>query len=175
LNAHAQAWLDVGWKASPNLTAEQVRFTRTAGLEDAYIRFFSTLCERLRQEGFTVAGTPGGGSFLWVEAVEADGVRAGRLAVSFVRGGRVRAELYLDGGDTEANKTCFDKLAGSKEEIAQRVGAELAWERLDAERTSRVARYREGRVTDPPEVTAPLQDELVKNLLAMVFAEVLGR
>lgn len=167
VNAHAQSWLEVGWKAAVNLTAEQVRFTRTAGREDAYIRFFSDLLDRLRGAGESITLSPHGGSFQWIAGVFAGATRVGWLAVSFARGGRFRTELYLDGGEQDANKRYFDALYAKREAIEQAVGAPLAWERLDDQRASRVARYREGRVTDAADALNALQLSAVQDLLAL--------
>lgn len=167
VNAHAQTWLEVGWKAAVNLTAEQVRFTRTAGREDAYIRFFSDLLDRLRGAGESVTVSPHGGSFQWIAGVFAGATRVGWLAVSFARGGRFRTELYLDGGEQGANKHYFDALYAKRDAIEQAVGAPLAWERLDDQRASRVARYREGRVTDAADSLTALQLSAVQDLLAL--------
>ena len=93
--------------------------------------------------------------------------RVGWLAVSFVRGGRFRTELYLDGGEQDANKRIFDELFAQREAFDRAVGAPLAWERLDDERASRIARYRPGRVTDATGLLESLQTDAVKDVIAL--------
>lgn len=174
-HVQAQAWLEVGWKCSVNLSAEQARFTRTAGREDGYIEFFSELLERLRARGIGAASSPHGGSFHWITGMYAGSVRVGWLAVSFARGGRFRTELYIDGGERDANKRYFDALYARREAIERAVDGALTWERLDAQRASRVARYRPGKVTDGPQALRELQQRAVDDIeqLKRVFGAAL--
>ena len=53
----------------------------------------------------------------------------------------VRAELYIDVGDREENKTIFDQLHSRQEAIENAAGESLGWERLDDRRASRVSLY----------------------------------
>ena len=50
-------------------------------------------------------------------------------------------ELYIDAGKNlkELNKKCFDQLIKYKEQIENKFGDSLSWERLDLKRASRVA------------------------------------
>lgn len=166
-HVQAQSWLDVGWKAAVNLSAGQVRFTRTAGREDEYIHFFSSFLTQLRAAGMSAAPSPHGGSFHWIVGMHAGTTRVGWLAVSFGRGGRFRSELYLDGGEREANKRVFDSLIAQREQIEQTLGAPLTWERLDDQRASRIARYRPGKVTDEAVELAELQRLAVEDVVAL--------
>ncbi|MCC6300052.1 MAG: DUF4268 domain-containing protein [Anaerolineales bacterium] len=49
-----------------------------------------------------------------------------------------RAELYIDLGNSEANKNIYDKLYAKKEYIERAYGDKLVWQRLDEKRASRV-------------------------------------
>ena len=62
---------------------------------------------------------------------------------------RLRAEMYIDLGDKEANKRAFDRLCRDKKEIEEAVGESLAWDRLDGNKASRISLY----YADPIEIT----------------------
>ena len=59
-----------------------------------------------------------------------------------------QAELYIDRGEKEENKLIFDRLFDSKQDIEQRFGGELGWERLNDKRASRVKASNPGNVFD---------------------------
>ena len=69
------------------------------------------------------------------------------LNASIARGRRLRVEIYIDYGNWDRNKACFDHLFSKKEYVAQIVGEPLAWERLDHKRASRIAVYTRARVS----------------------------
>lgn len=66
----------------------------------------------------------------------------GNYCLTFSKAG-YRIEVYLDLGDQEKTKQLFDHLYGSRQEIEQQLGFEVAWERLDDKRASRLAVYHE--------------------------------
>lgn len=51
----------------------------------------------------------------------------------------VRAEVYWDRWDSPRNKEIFDMLYSHKDEIEQKVGLPLEWERLDGKRACRIS------------------------------------
>ena len=63
---------------------------------------------------------------------------------------RLRAEAYIDTGDTETTKAAFDDLHLRKQQIEEAVGENLEWDRIDDRRRSRVSLYfpEEIQVTD---------------------------
>ena len=67
----------------------------------------------------------------------------GSYTLSFSKQG-YRVEVYLDTGDFESTKQLFDHLSRHREELHQRLGFELTWERLDNNRASRIASYLNG-------------------------------
>ena len=129
---------------------------------ESYREFFQGVIDKLRDEHkFTSARVARPQS--WYSF--ASGVSGIAYDTSFARGGRVRAEIYIDQGDQDANKALFDRLVGQKQEIEAEFGNELEWERLDDRRASRIAIYRSGTIADP---TSDLQDYetwLIENVL----------
>lgn len=77
--------------------------------------------------------------------------------VAFASKSRVRVDLYIDVGDQDRNKTFFDWLEKDSAAIEEQIGTKLSWERLNDARGSRVAVYRAGAITDPPEKLAELR------------------
>jgi len=83
---------------------------------------------------------------------------------SFAQHRRVRAEVYIDSGDANKNKHLFDLLFAQKEALESAMGSELAWERLDERRSSRVAVYRPGSIDAPTEELQEIQAWAITNL-----------
>ncbi len=50
----------------------------------------------------------------------------------------VRSELYIDRGDADENKYCFDKFYSMKGKIEEVFGGSLEWERLDDKRACKI-------------------------------------
>jgi hypothetical protein len=61
--------------------------------------------------------------------------------------GQLRAELYIDTGDGEANSRIFDTLHAHKTAIEESFGEPLQWEPLPNRKASRIAVYSAGDVT----------------------------
>jgi hypothetical protein len=70
---------------------------------------------------------------------------------SFAMKNQVRAEIYIDRGEAETNKSIFDRLHAEKDAIEAEFGEKLTWERLDDKQASRIAIYREGSIQDTSE------------------------
>jgi len=73
------------------------------------------------------------------------GTGAGKRGLSFnysITKHEGKAELYIDRGkgSEEKNKEIFDQLISHKEEIENKFGGPLVWERLDTKRASRISK-----------------------------------
>ncbi|MDB5295167.1 MAG: hypothetical protein JWO31_1150 [Phycisphaerales bacterium] len=102
---------------------------------DAFLRFWTAFLPRAKaRTDLHARATPK--AVNWVGAREPTGV--GQLI--YVAGPKVtpRVELYIDGGDGEANKRAFDRLAAGRADVEARFGGPLAWERLDHAQVARV-------------------------------------
>ena len=145
--SHVQSiqWLDAGWRVMRvNLTQEETTFTRIRELEQSYIAYFNKLLSELREQAkFQVhTSSPSGASWIVVKPFSHSGQsRRAFLAYSFAQGRRFRVELYIDVGDQIQNKKIFDLLETEKFQIETEAQSELAWERLNDKRASRIARY----------------------------------
>jgi Domain of unknown function (DUF4268) len=93
-------------------------------------------------------------------------------STSFAQGGRLRAEVYIDFGDAEVNKTFFDRLLRDREYFEHEMGESLSWERLDERRACRVATYRPGSITALPDELDQLRTWAIERLLA--FKRIFG-
>ena len=71
-----------------------------------------------------------------------------KYGCNFAAGGRLRAELYIDGGDAEANLALFGALRARAAAIEAAYGKELSWEELPTRRACRIADYAKGDVTN---------------------------
>ena len=125
-------------------------------------RFWGALLERSRRRTRLHANiSPSRDS--WVSA------GAGKSGMGFnyvVRERDARAELYIDGKYPEENKAIFDALAASKEDIAERFGGPLVWERLEGRRASRISGVVErGSYRDEerwPEIQEAMIDAMIR-------------
>ncbi|MDG2531019.1 DUF4268 domain-containing protein [Caulobacter endophyticus] len=64
------------------------------------------------------------------------------------------AELYIDRGQREENKSLFDQLLAHQQAIETTFGGPLRWERLDAKRASRISVRFPGGYRSSPEAQA---------------------
>ena len=76
------------------------------------------------------------------------------------------AELYIDRGkDSDAtNKAIFDQLAARKEEIEAAFGGSLQWDRMDAQRASRIRFSTSGGYRSPEDEWGGIQAILVDGM-----------
>lgn len=110
---------------------------------EAYKEYFQTLIDELRTK-YKFTGAKAAQPQNWYTF--ASGVTGIVFTNSFVKGGKVRAEVYIDFQDKEKNKNFFDGLLARKESIERDFGGALSWERLDDKRASRIAAYRDGEI-----------------------------
>ena len=80
-------------------------------------------------------------------------------------------EIYLDAGkeyvNPNINKKRFDELIKHKEEIEQKFGDSLEWERLDEKRASRIAFRIRGVGLRNREQWSELQERMVDNMIKL--------
>lgn len=138
-----------GWKDNPSAKGE------------AYREYFQSLIDELRNKhAFTKAKVAQPQNWY----IFPTGISGISYGTSFAQGGRVRAELYIDAGESETNKKLFDWLIEQKQTIESEFGETLDWERLDDRRASRIAIYREGSV-DEVEKLKEIQAWAIQELL----------
>ena len=78
-------------------------------------------------------------------------VRGTHYGLSFVAGGRLRSDFYVDLGTPEASAAQFDALQIQQDTLESLYGAPLSWERLPERSAYRVADYSEGDITQVEE------------------------
>lgn len=143
--------------------------TQISEKREAYRLYFQNLIDALRAKNFTNAqkGQPQS----WYSF--SSGLQGGiTYSNSFAQGGRVRAEIYIDRGDTKLNKDLFDKLLESKDDLEKEYGEPLEWERLDSKRASKIAIYRPGSIEEDEKALDEIKDWSIEKLLKFkkVFA-----
>lgn len=133
------------WHAQVAAAAKST--SKQAGKAPLYQAFWARFLERVHREqpGWTNARKPPTVNWLAMPCPFKGGPR---YAVSFVQGGKLRNELYIDFGDADANTALFDRLAAIKDEIEADYGGSLVWEDLPTKRASRIADYAQGDVTN---------------------------
>ena len=159
-HVQSQQWLDVGWRvAQINMTEEKVTFARIKERERDYIRFFSALLTDVRETTeFPLRElSPDGQSWHTAARLPEDGPKSLHFIFAFSRGRRFRVELYIDTGDKEKNKVVFDHLHANRDRIHGTIGDQLSWERLSEKRSSRIAWYRPGAITDDEDTLGQAQ------------------
>jgi CBS domain-containing protein len=145
-NPQSSNWLDAGWRAGyRNMTGKTITFVRIKEREKAYIDFFGSLLEKVREDGKVPVKDTGPDGTSWIIVVQEAQITF--FGFSFARGKRFRVELYLDSGEQDTTKEIFDRLHAKKEAIESAIGP-LSWERLDDKRASRIALYHPGQITD---------------------------
>ncbi len=157
------------WKKSRRSRVD----TSVSPKAERYRGFFQGLIDKLRDEHrFTSArvGQPQN----WYSF--ASGISGITYGANFPQGDRVRAEIYIDQGDQDANKALFDRLMDERQEIEAEFDRELEWERLDDRRASRIATYRQGKIEDDSNELQGYESWLIENLLRIksVFSRRLG-
>jgi CBS domain-containing protein len=146
VHTQSSSWLEAGWRVGyRNISAKTITFVRIKEREKAYIDFFSSLLQQVRENGSVPVrdASPDGTS--WIVVVQEAQITF--FGFSFARGRRFRVELYLDTGDQGTTKQIFDRLYDQKETTESAMGP-LSWERLDDKRASRIALYHSGEITD---------------------------
>jgi hypothetical protein len=130
---------------------------------DKYRAYFQQLIDELREK-YKFTNARAGQPQNWY-TFASENSRLYKYGTSFAQGGKVRVELYIDSGDKATNESLFDCLLQRQAAIAQAVGTELQWERLDAKRACRIAVYRDGDIEAESQVLADIRQWAIKFLI----------
>jgi hypothetical protein len=71
------------------------------------------------------------------------------------------AELYIDRGEAEENKSMFDQLNANQAAVGKAFGGPLSWERLETKRACRIRFTLEGGYRSPEEEWPAIQDKVI--------------
>lgn len=141
--------------------------------EVAYQTFFQPILDELREKHkFTNARIAQPQSWYSFSS----GTKGVLYSAAFANGDRMRAEVYIDVGHAGRNKAMFDWLRERQNELEEKMGAPLHWERLDQRRASRISIVRNGTsinsaAQDGDQMRAWLVERLLK--LKAVFGPLL--
>ena len=140
--------------AAPNdwhaVTAAEVRSVqRTGEREQQYLAYWAKLLDAARSEGLAWAAHRKPARTSWF-SVPAD-LSGAHYTLCFSTGGRMRVELYVDGGTGAENLETFNALRQRRETIESVFGEALSWEKLENRRACRVASYTTGDVANTDE------------------------
>ena len=122
------------------------------GKDKLYEDFFRRFVHDLRKEGalgeVRASGKKNYRSFRFFRS----GAKGFTYAVVFPRGGRVRAEIYIDLGNRAQNVAKFQAFYAARSALGKEFGEPLNWELLDGRRACRIAVYRDGKIEDSDEL-----------------------
>jgi hypothetical protein len=143
--------------------------TRISERGEAYRAFFQDLIDQLREEHHLTRARKAGPQNWFSFSTGFSGIAYG---ASFAQHGQFRAEIYIDRGDADLNKSLFDSLSQDKDAIEAEFGEPVSWERLDNKRASRIATYCDGSIDDNSETLEEIKDWAITRLLKLkeVFA-----
>lgn len=112
---------------------------------EKYRNYFQLLIDELREKHhFT--GAKAGQPQNWYSF--SSGISGITYGANFSQGGKARTEVYIDLGDQDKNKQVFDLLQQEATLIENELGHNVAWERLNDKRASRLALYINGNIED---------------------------
>lgn len=112
---------------------------------EKYRNYFQLLIDELREKHhFT--GARAGQPQNWYSF--SSGISGITYGANFSQGGKARTEVYIDLGDQDKNKQVFDLLQQEANLIENELGHNVAWERLNDKRASRLALYINGNIDD---------------------------
>lgn len=129
---------------------------------EKYRAYYQALIDELREK-HKFTGARVGQPQNWYSF--SSGIQGVLYSAVFAQGGKTRAEIYIDQGDQEKNKTIFDVLKAREQEITANYGSPLEWERLDDKRASRIAIYRDGVIESSDSELEEIRKWHIDNLL----------
>lgn len=159
--------------ASPNAWAKTTAASASKPVSDnsiAYQKFYQGLMDDLRDKhNFTNARAAQPQNWYSFSS----GKPGITYTTTFASGNRLRAELYIDVGDTVKNKAIFDVLKSNEGVLQTQIGEPLFWERLDNRRASRISVVRENTsIADAAAHDEEIRKWLIERLLK--FKDVFG-
>ena len=129
---------------------------------EQYRRFWQPLLERLNREHHWGVKTDNTASLFAAGSGIAELWRYMRF---YVLDRKVAVELSLQTPNKDWNKSFFDLLKESQEEIEAELGVELLWERLDNNKTSRVGIRRVGSIDADPSELDEIREWMFHNVV----------
>ena len=88
-----------------------------------------------------------------------------QISLSFIKGGQVSIEIYIDLGHRQKNEDIFYALQEKREKIEREIGAPLLWQDLKGKRACRIRLAMSGSI-DEPHLHSSLVKEMVKQHVA---------
>jgi hypothetical protein len=145
---------------------EQQAKQHRAERHDIRDRFLTELLARARLRTPLHANVSASGGANWVSAGR--GIASGISYVYVIHQEKVRAEMYIDRGDEQLNKRCFDQLFAQKPAIETDFGGPLHWERLDNKRACRISHtMAQGGYKSAEDEWHAIQDEMIDSMIRL--------
>ena len=115
--------------------------------EALYTRFWTGVLDAIRTK-YPCWTRAKGSKYQWISLPSSRSAIA-KYNPSFCRPDgqyRLRAEVYVDTGESDSTKRAFDHLHRQKDEIHKELNETLEWDRIDEKRASRISLYFPGEV-----------------------------
>jgi hypothetical protein len=124
------------------------------------LKFWGQLLARAREKGVSLHAGRNPSKDNWIST------GAGKSGLTFTYviwlEDKTGAELYIDTGDKEKNKSIFDHFHSKMKNIEEGFGGSLSWERLDDRRASRIrAVIEKGGLKDDESKWPQIQDTMI--------------
>ncbi len=156
LAASPNAWTKTAAASSDSVVSEVSR---------AYQKFYQGLMDDLREK-YNFTNAKAAQPQNWYSF--SSGRPGITYTATFASGDKLRAELYIDVGDTAKNKAIFDALKSNETSVQEELGEPLLWERLDNRRASRISIVRENTsIADAARQEQEIREWLVQRLLKL--------
>jgi len=136
--------------AEPNDWQKTVRAAthsgRLEGKGALYVEFWGKFIGvvRERHPDWTRSTKPGSANWFSMRS----SLPGTEISSSFALRHQLRHELYIDGGDADANDALFASLLSQRDALERAYGRELQFEELPNKRASRIAEYADGDVSE---------------------------